>query len=75
MNTTPERALATLLGGTTALLAPGGAAMAADTPMGDGMMGDAGTYGHMYGFSSAWLIALAIVVVGVVLVAVLRRTR
>jgi uncharacterized membrane protein len=75
MNTTTDRTLAILVGGVPALLAPVAAAMADSTPMGDGMMGNANTYGHMYGFSSAWLIALAIVVVGVVLVAVLRKTR
>jgi hypothetical protein len=49
--------------------------MADNTPMGDGMMGNGSTYGHMYGFNSAWLIALVVVVLGIVLVAVLRKTR
>jgi hypothetical protein len=54
---------------------PVSAAMADNTPMGGGMMDNGSTYGHMYGFNSAWLIALAVVVLGVVLVAVLRKTR
>jgi len=75
MNTTTERILATLRGGVPALLAPVSAAMADNTPMGGGMMGNGSTYGHMYGFNSAWLIALVVIVLGIVLVAVLRKTR
>jgi len=75
MNTITESTLATLLGGVPALLAPVSAAMADNTPMGDGMMGNGSTYGHMYGFNSAWLIALVVVVLGIVLVAVLGKTR
>jgi hypothetical protein len=71
MNTTTERTLATLVGGLPALLAPISAAMADTTPMGGGMMGN----GSMYGFNSAWLIALVVVVAGVVLVAALRTKR
>lgn len=71
MNTTTERALAALVGGVPALLAPVSAAMADNTLMGGGMMG----YGSMYGFNSAWLIALVVVVAGVVLVAALRTKR
>ena len=75
MNTTTDRALATVLGVAPALLMPVSAALADSTPMGGGMMGNGGTFGHMYGFNSAWLIALVVVVLGVVLVAVLRRSR
>ena len=75
MNTTTDRALATVLGVVPALLMPVSAAMADNTPMGGGMMDNGSTYGHMYGFNSAWLIALVVVVLGVVLVAVLRKTR
>jgi hypothetical protein len=75
MNTTIKRTLATVLGGVPPLLVPVSAAMADNAPMGDGMMGNGSAYGHMYGFGSAWLIALVVVVLGVVLVAVLRKTR
>jgi hypothetical protein len=47
--------------------------MADNTPMGSGMMGNGSTYGDMYGFNSVWLIALVVVVVGVVIVAALRK--
>ena len=75
MNTTTDRAFATVLGVVPVLLMPVSAAIADNTPMGGGMMDNGSTYGHMYGFDSAWLIALAVVVLGVVLVAVLRKTR
>ena len=75
MNTTTERTLATVLGVLPALVIPVSAAMADNTPMGGGMMDTGSTYGHMYGFNSAWLIALVVVVLGVVLVAVLRKSR
>jgi len=75
MNTTTERVLAAMLGVVPALLMPVSAAMADNTPMGGGMMDNGSTYGHMYGFNSSWLIALVVVVVGVVLVAVLRKSR
>ena len=39
------------------------------------MMGNGSAYGHMYGFNGAWLIALVVVVLGIVLVAVLRKTK
>jgi hypothetical protein len=75
MNTTTKRTLVTVLGGVPVLLVPVSAAMADNTPMGGGMMGNGSTYGHMYGYNSAWLIALVVVVLGVVLVAVLRKAR
>lgn len=75
MNTTADRTLATVLGVLPALVIPVSTALADNTPMGDGMMGIGSTYGHMYGFNSAWLIALVVVVFGIVLVAVLRKTR
>lgn len=74
MNTTTDKALATVLGVVPALLMPVSAAMA-DNPMGGGMMHNGSTYGHMYGFNSAWLIALVVVVLGVVLIAALRKSR
>lgn len=75
MNTTTDRTLATVLGVLPALVIPISAALADNTPMGGGMMGDGSTYGHMYGFNGGWLIGLVVVVLGIVLVAVLRRTR
>jgi len=75
MNPTTEKTFAALLRGVPALLAPVSAAIADNTPMGGGMMGNDGTYGHIYGFNSAWLIALVVVVLGFVLVAVMRRTK
>lgn len=76
MNTTIDRALATALGVLPALVIPVSTALADNTPMGgDGMMGNGSSSGHMYGFNSAWLIALVVVVLGVVLVAVLRKSR
>lgn len=75
MNTTTDRTLATVPGVVPLLLMPFSAAMADNTPMGGGMMDNGSTYGHTYGFNSAWLIALVVVVLGVVLVAVLRKTR
>ena len=75
MNTTTDRALATVLGVVPALLMPVSGAMADNTRMGGGMMDNGNTYGHMYGFNSAWLIGLVVVVLGVVLVAVLRKRR
>ena len=75
MNTTTDRTLATVLGVLPALVIPVSSALADNTPMGGGMMGNGSTYGHMYGFNSAWLIALVVVVLGVVLVAVLRKTK
>lgn len=76
MNTTTERTLATVLGVLPALVIPVSAALADNTPMGGGgMMGNGSSYGHMYGFNSAWLIALVVVVLGVVLFTVLRKRR
>ena len=75
MNTITERALATVLGVLPALVIPVSTALADNTPMGGGMMGNGSTYGHMYGINGAWLIGLVVVVLGIVLVAVLRRTR
>jgi len=76
MNTTIDRALASVLGVLPALVIPVSAALADNTPMGGGgMMGNGSSYGHMSGFNSAWLIALVVVVLGVVLVAVLRKSR
>ncbi|MBP7608290.1 MAG: hypothetical protein KA760_02260 [Steroidobacteraceae bacterium] len=75
MNTTTERSLATVLGVAPALLMPVSAAMADNTPMGGEMMDNGSMNGHMYGFNSAWLIALVVVVLGVVLVAILRKSR
>ena len=75
MNTTTDRTLATVLGLLPALVISVSSALADNTPMGGGMMGNGSTYGHMYGFNSAWLIALVVVVLGVVLVAVLRKTK
>lgn len=75
MNTSTGKTLATLVGGLPALLAPVSAAMADNTPIGGGMMGHGGSYWHMYGFNGAWLIALAIVVMGVVVVTALRTKR
>ena len=75
MNTTTERPLATVLGVVPALVIPVSTALADNTPMGGGMMGNGSSSGHMYGFNSAWLIALVVVVLGIVLVAVLRKTR
>ena len=76
MNTIIDRALATVLGVLPALVIPVSTALADNTPMdGSGMMGNGSSYGHMYGFNSAWLIALVVVVLGVVLVAVLRKSR
>ena len=75
MNTTTDRALATVLGVVPALLMPISGAMADNTRMGGGMMDNGNTYGHMYGINSAWLIGLVVVVLGVVLVAVLRKRR
>ena len=64
-----------MLGVLPALVIPVSTALADNTPMGGGMMDNGNTYGHMYGFNSAWLIALVVVVLGVVLVAVLRKSR
>lgn len=75
MNTTTEKTLAAVLGVLPVLVTPVSAALADNTPMSGGMMGNGSTYGHMYGFNSAWLIALVVVVLGVVLVAVLRKSR
>jgi len=75
MNTTTDRSLATVLGVLPALVIPVSTALADTTPMGGGMMDNGSTYGHMYGFNGAWLIGLVVVVLGIVLVAVLRRTR
>jgi hypothetical protein len=75
MSTNTDRTLATVIGVLPALLIPVSTALADNTPMGDGMMGNGSTYGHMYGFNSAWLIALVFVVLGIVLVAVLRKTK
>jgi len=75
MSTTTERTLATVLGVLPALVIPVGTALADNTPMGGGMMGNGSSSGHMYGFNSPWLIALVVVVLGIVLVAVLRKTR
>jgi glutamate/aspartate transport system permease protein len=47
-----------VIGVLPALLIPVSTALADNTPMGDGMMGNGSTYGHMYGFNRAWLIAL-----------------
>ncbi|MBK7903003.1 MAG: hypothetical protein IPJ97_08715 [Proteobacteria bacterium] len=51
------------------LLMPVSNAMADGTPMNGGMMGS----GHWYGMGGVWLPALAIIVLGVVLFAVIRR--
>jgi hypothetical protein len=75
MYSTTDKALAAVLGVVPALLMPVSDAMADNTPMGGGMMDNGNTYGHMYGFNSAWLIGLVVVVLGVVLVAVLRKRR
>ena len=76
MNTTVDRALASVLGVLPSLVLPVSNALADNTPTGDGgMMGNGSSYGHMYGFNGAWLIALVVVVLGVVLVAVLRKSR
>lgn len=76
MNTITEKTLAAVLGVLPVLVTPVSAALADNTPMsGGGMMGNGSSYGHMYGFNSAWLIALVVVVLGVVLVAVLRKSR
>jgi len=75
MNTNTDRTLATVIGVLPALLIPVSTALADNTPMGEGMMGNGSTYGHMYGFNSAWLIALVVVVLGIVVVAVRRKTK
>ncbi len=76
MNTITDKTLAAMLGVLPVLVTPVSAALADNTPMsGGGMMDSGSSYGHMYGFNSAWLIALVVVVLGVVLVAVLRKSR
>ena len=75
MNTTTDRTLATVLGVLPALVIPISTVLADTTPMGSGMMGNGSTSGHIYGFNSAWLIGLVVVVLGIVLVAVLRKSR
>jgi uncharacterized membrane protein len=75
VNTTTDRTLATVLGVLLAMAIPASTAIADNTPMGGGMMGNGSTYGHMYGFNGAWLIGLVVVVLGIVLVTVLRRSR
>jgi hypothetical protein len=75
VNTTTDRTLATVLGVLLAMVIPVSTAIADNTPMGGGMMGNGSTYGHMYGFNGAWLIGLVVVVLGIVLVTVLRRSR
>ena len=75
MNTTTDRTLATVLRVLPALVIPISTVLADNTPMGGGMMGNGSTSGHIYGFNSAWLIALVVVVLGIVLVAVLRKSR
>lgn len=57
------------LGVVSLLLIPVSGAMADGTPMNGGMMGN----GHWYGTGGVWLPALAIIVLGVVLFAVLRK--
>ena len=66
--TIKSRLFTTLLVAAAALL-PVGGAMADGTNMNGGMMGN----GHWYGTGGVWLPVLAIVVVGAVLFAVLRR--
>ena len=75
MNTTTDRTLATVLGVLPALVIPVSTALADNTPMGGGMMDNGSTYGHVSGFNGAWLIGLIVVVLGIVLVTVLRRSR
>ncbi len=71
MGTTIKSRLSTAFLIVVAILVPVGGAMADATPMNGGMMGN----GHWYGTSGVWLPVLAIVVVGAVLFALLRRRR
>lgn len=69
MNTTLASRLSTALIAVVATLLPVGGAMADRTAMNGGMMGN----GNWYGTGAVWLPVLAIVIVGAVLFAVLRR--
>ena len=68
-DTTSKATVGTALLVVASLLMPVGAAMADGTTMGGGTMGN----GNWYENSGVWLPVLAIVVVGAVLFAVLRR--
>ena len=69
MRTQAHNVLAGTLGIMPMALIPVAGAMADSTPMNGGMMGN----GNWYGNGGVWLPALAIVVLGVVLFAVLRK--
>ena len=69
MDTTIKSRLSDTLLVAAAALLPVGGAMADGTNMNGGMMGN----GNWYGTGGGWLPVLAIVVVGAVLFAVLRR--
>jgi hypothetical protein len=69
MDTITDSRLSTALLAVAATLLPVGTAMAQTTMMDSGTMGN----GHWYGTGGVWLPVLAIVVVGAVLFAVLRR--
>lgn len=69
MDTTIRSRLSTSLRVVVAKMLPVSGAMADGAPMNGGMMGS----GHWYGTGGVWLPVLAIVVVGAVLFAVLRR--
>lgn len=69
MDATIRSRLSAALLVTAAALLPAGAVMAQGGPTGGQMMGN----GHWYGTGGVWLPVFAIVVVGAVLFAVLRR--
>jgi len=69
MDTTSKATIGTAFLVVASLLMPVGAAMADGTMMGRGTMGN----GNWHGNSGVWLPVLAILVVGAVLFAVLRR--
>jgi hypothetical protein len=69
MNTIADSRFSTALLAVAATLLPVGTAMAQTTMMDSGTMWN----GHWYGTGGVWLPVLAIVVVGAVLFAVLRR--
>ena len=76
MNTTTEKTLAAVLGVLPVLVTPASAALAENAPRSGGaMMSNGGSYEHMYGFNSVWLIALVVALLGVALVVVLRKRR
>lgn len=61
--------LARMMGFTSLVLMPVGVAMSDQMPMNGGMMEN----GNWYGTGGVWLPALAVIVLGLVLVAVLRK--